>query len=221
VLYVPAESVYAVFDVKHHVRRPAIEDAAEKAESVRRLKRTSVPVRFVAGTYKPKEPFEIVAGILALESWWADGMGEALKKVLGECTQAGFLNLGCSMRDGSFEARPTNRGVEVTVSTRETALIFFFLRLLDRLQKVGTVPAMDLMKYGARLERGEEVGDREFLTDCSVESTAYRPRSFLARSRYCLGGVGKAALSLPMALATRSSHRGCSRRRISPAKLAP
>ena len=91
VLYIPAESVYAVFDVKHDIRRPAIEDAAEKAESVRRLKRTTVPVRFVAGTYKPKALFEITAGILALESWWADGMGDALKKVLGECTQAGFL----------------------------------------------------------------------------------------------------------------------------------
>jgi hypothetical protein len=153
VLYIRAESVYAVFDVKHDIRRPAIEDAAEKAESVRRLNRTTVPVRFVAGTYKPKALFEIAAGILALESWWADGMGDALKKVLGECSQAGFLNLGCSVRDGSFEARPTKRGVEVETSTRETALIFFFLRLLDRLQKVGTVPAMDLMKYSGRLEK--------------------------------------------------------------------
>ena len=152
VRYVPAESVYAVFDVKHDVRRPAVEAAAEKAESVRRLKRTSVPVPFAAGTYKAKKLFEITAGILALESWWADGMGDALKRVLGECTQAGFLNLGCSVRDGSFEARPTKRGVEVTTSTKDSALIFFFLRLLDRLQKLGTVPAIDLMKYGARLE---------------------------------------------------------------------
>jgi hypothetical protein len=156
VLYIPAESVYTVFDVKHDIRRPAIEDAAEKAESVRRLKRTTVPVRFVAGTYKPKALFEITAGILALESWWADGMGDALKKVLRECTQAGFLNLGCSVRDGSFEAMPTKRGVEVETSTRETALIFSFLRLLDRLQKVGTVPAMDLMKYGGRLTQRVE-----------------------------------------------------------------
>ena len=151
VLYIPAESVYAVFDVKHELRRPAIEQAAQKAESVRRLKRTSVPVRFVAGTYKPKALFEIVAGVLCLESWWADGLGGSLEKVLGECTQGGFLNLGCSIRDGAFEAVPTKRGIRVEVSTRETALIFFFLRLLYRLQQMGTVPAMDLMKYGARL----------------------------------------------------------------------
>jgi hypothetical protein len=58
------------------------------------------------------------------------------------------------VRDGSFEARPTKRGVET--STRETALIFFFLRLLDRLQKVGTVPAMDLMNNGGRLPQRVE-----------------------------------------------------------------
>jgi hypothetical protein len=151
VLYIPAESVYAVFDVKHELRRPAMEEAAGKAESVRRLKRTSAPVRFVAGTYKPKALFEITAGILCLESWWADGLGGAMEKVLRECTPGGFLNLGCSVRDGSFEATPTKRGVKVEVSTRETALIFFFLRLLQRLQRVGTAPAMDLTKYGVRL----------------------------------------------------------------------
>jgi len=41
----------------------------------------------------------------------------------------------------------------VEVSTRETALIFFFLRLLHHLQLVGTVSAIDLMKYGARLRK--------------------------------------------------------------------
>jgi hypothetical protein len=49
--------------------------------------------------------------------------------------------------------------VEVETSTRETALIFFFVRLLHRLQRVGTVPAMDILKYGARLgRRGKEQG---------------------------------------------------------------
>jgi hypothetical protein len=153
VRYVPAESVYAVFDVKQEMRRPAIEQAAEKAESVRRLKRTSVPVKYVAGTYKAKPLFEITAGILCVDTWWADGVGEAMKKVLGECSRAGFLNLGCAVKNGSFEARPTKRGVEVEISTRETALVFFFVRLLCRLQEMGTVPAMDFRKYAARLEQ--------------------------------------------------------------------
>ena len=150
VLYVPAESVYAVFDVKHEFRRPAMEEAAEKAESVRRLKRTTVPVRFVAGTYKPKKLFEITAGILCIESTWADTK-DAVQRILREVNSAGFLDLGCAVKDGAFEARPTKRDVEVVTSTRETALVFFFLRLLHRLQQMGTAPAMDIMKYARGL----------------------------------------------------------------------
>jgi hypothetical protein len=152
VLSVPAESVYAVFDSKYQVTSESVFQAAKKAESVRRLKRTSVPVKFVAGTYKPKALFEITAGILALESWWADGMGEALGKALNKLTPARMLDLGCAVRSGAFEASAMKRRVEVETSTRDTALIFFFVRLLNRLQRVGTVPAMDVMKYAEKLE---------------------------------------------------------------------
>jgi hypothetical protein len=162
VWYVPAESVYAVFDVKQDIRKPAIEAAAEKAESVRRLKRTTAPIKHAGGTYKAVTPFAITAGILALETWWADGVGESLTKVLNELSAAGFLELGCAVRHGAFEARPMKRRVEVEVSTQDSALIFFFVRLLRRLQQVGTVPAIDYVKYTERLETrrvGEKVGD--------------------------------------------------------------
>jgi len=76
--------------------------------------------------------------------------------VLREAPPQGFLNLGCAVRDGAFEARLTKRAVEVKTSTGETSLIFFVLRLLDRLQKMGTAPAIDLMKYGERLARKGE-----------------------------------------------------------------
>lgn len=152
-LYIPAESVYAVFDAKHELRREAILQAAQKAESVRRLKRTTVPVRYVEGTYRPKTLFEITAGILCLEAWWAEGLGESLDKVLGELTPKRHLDLGCAVRSGSFEATRRGGHVQVEMSTPETALIFFFMRLLLRLQQVGTVPAMDIAKYAGGLQR--------------------------------------------------------------------
>ena len=153
VLYVPAESVYAVFDVKHELRRTAILQAAEKAESVRRLERTSVPVRYVRGTYKPKVLFEITAGILCLESWWSGGgLVTSLDKVLTELSPARFINTGCAVRSGSFEAVGKGRKIRVEKSPPEAALVFFFLRLLHRLQQVGTVPAMDILKYAAGLK---------------------------------------------------------------------
>jgi hypothetical protein len=40
----------------------------------------------------------------------------------------------------------------VTVSIPEESLIFFILRLLERLKAQGTAPAADLMKYGRYLE---------------------------------------------------------------------
>ena len=47
--YVPAEAVYAVFECKPKINKSYLEYAAEKAESVRRLKRTSVPIPHAGG----------------------------------------------------------------------------------------------------------------------------------------------------------------------------
>jgi len=152
VLYVPVESVYAVFDVKHEMRRTSILEAAEKAESVRRLNRTTVHIKYVAGTYRPKALFEITAGVLSLEAWWKEGLGVSLQKVLNELTPGGFLNLGCALLSGSFEAIRRGKRVKVETSSPQAAMIFFFLRLLHRLQQVGTVPAMDILKYAAALK---------------------------------------------------------------------
>jgi hypothetical protein len=151
-LYVPAESVYAVFDSKHELTSRTLREAGQKAESVRRLKRTSLPVKFVAGTYKRKPLFEITAGILALESSYADGIGQSLAWELDRPSPEGRLQLGCAVRHGAFEATWMHRGVKLEISTPDTALIFFFVRLLNRLQQVGTVPAIDIMKYTAGLE---------------------------------------------------------------------
>ncbi len=152
VLYVPAESVYAVFDVKHELRRPAILEAAKKAASVRRLKRTSVPIKQVGGVALPVELFEIVAGVLTLESWWSGGkLVASVDKVIGELPPEGFLNLGCAVKGGSFEAKRQNGKVRLEKSSADTALVFFFLRLLHRLQQIGTAPAIDILKYASGL----------------------------------------------------------------------
>ena len=105
VLYVPAESVYAVFDVKQELYRETLHAAAGKARSVRRLKRTSVPVPHAGGTYQPKPPFEITAGVLALEChWFCGSLAESVDRVLSELPPENFLNLGCAVHGGAFEA---------------------------------------------------------------------------------------------------------------------
>ena len=148
--YVPAESVYAVFEAKQVLCKDHIEYAGQKAASVRRLKRTSAKIVHAGGHInKPKTPFRILAGILCLESSWNPPLGKALVTSLSRLPTEGRLDLGCSINDAAFEVLYQRSGApKLDRSDKETALIFFFLRLLGRLQELGTAPAIDLRQYG-------------------------------------------------------------------------
>src|ERR1017187_7540736 len=65
--YVPAEAVYAIFECKPKIDKGYLKYAADKANSVRRLKRTSVEIHHAGGTHPAKKPGHIVAGILAID----------------------------------------------------------------------------------------------------------------------------------------------------------
>ena len=71
--FIPAESVYAVFEVKPTINKVYLEYAAKKAESVRVLERTSVPISHVGGEPIVKELFPILSGIVATTIDWTDG----------------------------------------------------------------------------------------------------------------------------------------------------
>jgi hypothetical protein len=89
---------------------------------------------------------------LSLQTWWeTEELGEPLDKVLTQLPPNQFLNLGCAVRHGAFEATRKNKKTKIDISKPETALIFFFLRLLHRLQQMGTVPALDIGKYAQHL----------------------------------------------------------------------
>ena len=156
-LHLPAESVYAVFEVKPTFSRQWLRDAAEKAASVRSLHRTSVSV---IGRPKTTPP-PILAGLLATTSVWtaptfAANLRSALKHgpertARGathnskECSRPAALcatktlDIGCCLEHGAFE---NNR-----ISSPDQSLIFFLLRLLDRLRAMGTAPAIDWSSY--------------------------------------------------------------------------
>jgi hypothetical protein len=146
-LHIPAESVYAVFEVKQDLNQRLIRDAGRKAASVRRLRRTSVPV-VSAGAPRPAMPCQpIVAGILALRSGWPTHLAKRLPEALAELAPEERLDLGCALRDGAFECAKSS----FRLSSPEESLIFLMLRLLDRLRALGTAPAADLMAYGRSL----------------------------------------------------------------------
>ena len=127
-----------------------LEYAADKAASVRRLKRTSVDIYSASGKIPAKKHFEIVAGILAIDVEWAGGFrsaafGRAHKKLRGpRAIDCGFAAVGASF--DTFTA-----GGAYTFGPENNALAFFAFRLLSKLQSLATVPAVDWMAYANRL----------------------------------------------------------------------
>ena len=149
--YVPAESVYAVFEVKPILNKEHIEYAANKAFSVRKLHRTSAPIYNILGCSEPVKPKEIIAGILTREVTWRDDLGESFFNVMKNLNDIHRLNIGCCISTGSFYFDKTNNNIEI--SDKEEILIYFFLKLLNELQKVGTVPAININEYGKFLTK--------------------------------------------------------------------
>jgi len=147
--HVPAESVYAVFEVKAHIDAGNLAYAGEKAASVRRLRRTSAPIPHAGGRFKPKKPPVILAGVLSLDTRWSPRHDRAFRAVFPKMKPEARLDLGCVLRDRAFAVEyPRNGPATIEFSAKETALVFFFVKLLGRLQAMGTVPAVDFEKYG-------------------------------------------------------------------------
>jgi hypothetical protein len=152
-LFIPAESVYAIFEVKPELSASTIRYASRKAASVRKLRRTSVRTVHAGGVNPPREPFPIVAGILATRASWTSSFEARVAASLTKLTQQGHLDLGCALRHGAFDAARDVNELVIETGKSDYALAFFFIRLLSRLQSLGTVPAMDLKSYSTGLRQ--------------------------------------------------------------------
>lgn len=142
--FIPAEAVYCVLEAKPTINKTYLEYAGEKAKSVRALERTSVPIPHAGGVFPPKPLFPIVAGIVATDIEWAKGMtGEPFSTNLKTLTDDYALNCGLALSDRSFDTFDGS----LTLSPTGHSLAFFIFRLLQRLQSLGTVPAIDWNKY--------------------------------------------------------------------------
>lgn len=148
--YVPAEAVYAVFECKPKVDKGYLEYAAEKAESVRKLTRTSVDIPHAGGIYPAKKPGHIVSGILGIEVDWKDGFrSEAFQQVHGSLVGDKAIDCGFAATGASFDTFAGSKAY--TFGPADNALAFFAFRLLSRLQSLATVPAVDWTAYASRL----------------------------------------------------------------------
>ncbi len=152
VKFIPAESVYAAFEVKQEVTRELLIYGGKKVESVRKLNRTVTQV-VDKGRVKPApQLFRIMGGYLALSNSWKESIanGKPFKNAISALTTDQQLDIGCVLEDSAFWVDYSNN--TISYSTKEEALITFFLKLMDGLQKLGTVRPIDIMKYADALD---------------------------------------------------------------------
>lgn len=147
-LYVPAESVYAVLEIKQNLNKKHLKYAVQKAISVRHLHRTSASIPFVEGEYRSKPLHKIIAGILTLVSDWEPPFGHPFKSIIKALKTDEQIDIGCVLDAGAFEiSYDSPKKPEYKMATKERALIFFFLKLLTKLQSIGTCPAIEIETY--------------------------------------------------------------------------
>jgi hypothetical protein len=147
--YVPAESVYAVFEVRPILSIANIRYAAAKAASVRILHRTSAPIPHAGGIFDAKTLHPIIGGLLTTTQTSADrNVQDELRSL---ATEPGRVDLVCALAQGTYNLSSTSKKASVQQRSGDSALIAFFFALLERLQAAGTVPALDINAYAKNL----------------------------------------------------------------------
>lgn len=173
--YIPAEGVYAVFEVKPDLEGSTssdgenvsyIEYAGRKIESVRVLKRTSAKIIDRGESKPPRSLTKIIGGILTSINSYSKN--ETVENHLKRLVDLKTIDMGCVVEFGSFyvdyigsekkEIIDPNERIKdyyknrafnkITYSERENSLVTFFLQLSRYLQQtVGTVAAIDFSAY--------------------------------------------------------------------------
>lgn len=153
-VYIPAESVYAVFEAKQKITKGLASYANKKIASVRKLQKTSATI-IDKGTPRPAaQVFTTLGGFLCLDNGWKNSIkgNTSFETVVTNSSSGELINIGCVLNDRSFVTEvdmtdPLKPNIGIHYSTKGESLIFFFLKLVSELQKLGTVRAIDLNKY--------------------------------------------------------------------------
>ncbi|WP_430908045.1 DUF6602 domain-containing protein [Maribacter sp. 2-571] len=174
IFYIPAEGVYAVFEVKPDLDKGNIVYAGDKIESVRQLQRTSTKIIDRGKPFNPRSLTKILGGILTIETEIKEPTIERHLKALKGLKS---IDIGCAVKAKSFyvdynkddsifnldkdevlTVKEHNelilmfynkRSVKnIEFSKKNNSLVTFFLQLTRYLQQsIGTVAAIDLSEY--------------------------------------------------------------------------
>ncbi len=161
--YIPAESVYAVFEVKQDLSKEQLIYCKNKINSVKSLIRTSAPINTIRGYEIGKPAPIIIGGLLTYKSSWAVGnVEENLKKNISEITKSKNEEIdficclscyACEIKHNAeiskFYDKPIYLANFNIITDKENSpLIFTYFKLLRMLQDLGNVPAIEYSKYG-------------------------------------------------------------------------
>ncbi|WP_442795419.1 DUF6602 domain-containing protein [Pelobium manganitolerans] len=181
--YVPAEGVYAVFEVKPDIQgtvgeKTYIEYAGEKIESVRVLKREAASFINGGTKFTPRPLTKIIGGILCSTNGFTHKNNDTIEKHIKALDNLQSIDLGCIVNYGSFYI-DYNPNEEITIVGQDAYLKFyanrkfnkmkfseadhsfvtFFMQLTRYLQQaIGTIPAINLNAYLKNI--GEEVDEQ-------------------------------------------------------------
>lgn len=178
--YIPAEGVYAVFEVKPDFQGSVnvagesisyIEYAGRKIKSVRKLKRTTTSIIDRGVPYNPRPLTKIVGGILASTN--SIKKKDTLQNHLKKQTGLRGIDMGCAVdygaffinHDGEEDVKITdyierinnyynNRKVtHIEFSKANVSMVSFFFQLVRYLQQsIGTIAAIDLTEYSKAID---------------------------------------------------------------------
>jgi hypothetical protein len=103
--FIPAESVFCVLEVKPTINKQYLEYAGNKAKSVRVLERTTIAIKQLDGKSLAKPLFPILAGIVATDVNWKDGLSSTkFTQALNKLTGNSLLNCGLVLSDKAFDS---------------------------------------------------------------------------------------------------------------------
>lgn len=169
--YIPAEGVYAVFEVKPDIADFSdginnVEYAGDKIESVRKLEREATTFINGGRQFGPNPLTKIIGGILCNTNSHTHENNDTLISKIKSISNLKALDLGCIADYASFyvdytESEISEKGNKpyfdfyekrtynnIVFSKKENSLVTFFMQLTRYLQQaIGTIPAINLQKY--------------------------------------------------------------------------
>jgi len=181
--YIPAEGVYAVFEVKPDIQgnvenKTYIAYAGEKIESVRVLKREAASFINGGQKYPPRPLTKIIGGILCSTNSFTKRNNNTIIRHLQSLRDLKSIDFGCIADYGSFYINYTpdeeikdvgqdaylafyskRKFNKIEFSKAEHSFVTFFMQLTRYLQQaIGTIPAINLNAYLENID--ERVGEQ-------------------------------------------------------------